>query len=98
MNTGFKKLNKSLQSPFAHPYPPVMDTANYICEEIKKNVKSSFADELIFLTSKYSKIQTSQKQALDKMTPLGRALVLSGPSYSPLAGKVFDQVGSSCCR
>ena len=52
MNTGFKKLNKSLQSPFAHPYPPVMDTANYICEEIKKNVKSSFADELIFLTSK----------------------------------------------
>lgn len=36
MNTGFKKLNKSLQSPFAHPYPPVMDTANYICEEIKK--------------------------------------------------------------
>lgn len=92
MNTGFKKLNKSLQSPFAHPYPPVMDTANYICEEIKKNVKSSFADELIFLTSKYSKIQTSQKQALDKMTPLGRALVLSGPSYSPLAGKVFDKV------
>lgn len=56
MNTGFKKLNKSLQSPFAHPYPPVMDTANYICEEIKKNVKSSFADELIFLTSKYRKI------------------------------------------
>lgn len=89
MNTEYKKSNKPLQSPFAHPYPPVMNTANYICEEIKKNVKSSFANELIFLTSKYSKIQTSQKQTLDKMTPLGRALVLSGPSYSLLAGKVF---------
>lgn len=55
MNPEHKKINKSLQSPFDHPYPPVMDTANYICEEIKKNVKSSFADELIFLTSKYSK-------------------------------------------
>lgn len=92
MNTEYKKSNKLLQSPFAHPYPPVMDTANYICKEIKKNVKSSFADELIFLTSKYSKIQASQKQALDKMTPSGRALVLSSPSYSPLAGKVFDKV------
>ena len=40
MNPEHKKINKSLQSPFDHPYPPVMDTANYICEEIKKNVKS----------------------------------------------------------
>lgn len=66
MNTEYKKTIKPLQSPFAHPYPPVMDTANYICEEIKKNVKSSFAEELIFLISKYNKTQTTQKQALDK--------------------------------
>lgn len=77
MNTKPKKPSKTLQSPFAHPYSSVMDIANYICEEIKKNVKSLFANELIFLMSKHYKRQTNQKQAPNKMMPLGRALVLS---------------------
>ena len=66
------RQTKTNQS-FMHPYPPAMRTAEYICEEIKKNVKSLAAKELISLISKY------------KMTPLGRALVMS----SPLADTTF---------
>lgn len=88
-----KNSRKTLgYSALAHPYPPVINTATYICDEIKTNVKSVFAKELISLISNYNRMQTIQKQALDKMTPLGKILIMSSPSYCPVANKVADKL------
>ena len=75
-----------------HPYPPVINTADYICKEIKRNVNTIEAKELIHLLNHYNKAQNSQKQALRKMTPLGRAAVSTfAPSYN-IASTVSDRI------
>ena len=86
------KTSISNNSPVIHLYPPVIDTATYICNEIKGNVRSIFAKELISLISNHNQTQVIQQQALDKMTPLGKALVMSGPTYNPVANKIADKV------
>ena len=78
----------------AHPCYPVVFTANYICEEIQKNVNSSEARELIslILMSEYSEIQPYQKPALDKTKTFVSDFILSGPSYILNAvGKVVSK-------
>lgn len=84
--------SKASYSSHNHPYPPVMETATYICNEIKTNVKSVFAKELIYLLSHFDQAQNAQKQALDKMTPLGKVLIMSGPAYSPVVNKAADKI------
>lgn len=87
-----EKIPKSSHPAFEHPYPPVMNTARYICEEIKKNVKSSYVNELISLITHYNKAQRTQKQALDRMTPIGKALIISSSTYSPTASIISDKI------
>ena len=75
-----------------HPYPSVWDTANYICEEIKRNVRSQDVKELISLLNHYNKSQNSQKQAFKKLTPFGQAAVSALNPSSLLASVASDKV------
>lgn len=92
MDKKSSKTSKSNYSSLVHPYPPVMETAKYISDEIKKNIKSIFVKELISLISGYNQVQNVQKQAIDKMTLIGKALIMSCPTYSPVANKITDKV------
>lgn len=75
-----------------HPYPSVWDTVNYICEEIKRNVKSPEVRELIFLLKHYNRAQSSQKQAFKKLTPFGQAAVSALNPSSSLANAASDKL------
>ena len=75
-----------------HPYPPVINTASYICEEIKRNVNTIEAKELIHLLNHYNKAQTSQKQVLKKMTLWGRAAVSTFVPIYITANTVSDKI------
>ena len=75
-----------------HPYPPVINTASYICEEIKRNVNTIEAKELIYLLNHYNKAQTSQKQVLKKMTLWGRAAVSTFVPIYITANTVSDKI------
>lgn len=75
-----------------HPYPPVINTASYICEEIKRNVNTIEAKELNQLLNHYDRAQNSQKQAFKKMTPFGRSAVSTlAPNYN-IANTVSDKI------
>lgn len=94
-NNTSKSANKQAAGSYipVHPYPPVLETAKYICEEIKKNVKTTDAKELIELLKYYNKAQNAQKEAFKKMTPFGRAAVSAlNPSYQ-LTNVASDKIG-----
>lgn len=75
-----------------HPYPPVINTASYICEEIKRNVNTIEAKELIYPLNHYNKAQTSQKQVLKKMTLWGWAAVSTFVPIYITANTVSDKI------
>lgn len=66
------------------PYISVIEIAQFLCREIQVNSKSSHVREIRNLLFSYNKGRIVTQKTLGLMTPLGRALVLSNPSHSPL--------------